>query len=158
MTGGRAASRFRTALVTVQVALSMALLVSAGLFLKSLNNVSRVDLGAKVDNVVTFYLSPRPRTATTARAPACSSTRVEEELAAIPGVTGVTSALVPLLAGNNWGTDVRVQGFESGPDIDSNSRFNEVGAGYFETLGMTLLAGREFTDARHPRRARASRS
>ena len=41
--------------------------------------------------------------------------RVEEELAALPGVTGVTSSLVPLLAGSNWGTDVYVQGFPNGP-------------------------------------------
>ncbi len=144
MTGSRSASRFRSALVTVQVALSMALLVSAGLFLKSLNNVSKVDIGSSVDNVVTFYISPDRNGYDSTRA-GVFLRRVEEELAAIPGVTGVTSALVPLLAGNNWGTDVRVQGFESGPDIDSNARLNMVGAGYLKTLGMTMLAGREFT-------------
>ena len=52
--GARAASRFRTTLVTVQIALSMALLIAAGLFIKSLMNVSRVDLGVNVENVVTF--------------------------------------------------------------------------------------------------------
>ena len=56
--GARAAARFRSTLVTAQIALSMALLISAGLFVKSLMNVSRVDLGVKVDNVVTFGLSP----------------------------------------------------------------------------------------------------
>src|SRR5207249_9907993 len=56
--GARAAARFRTTLATVQIALSMALLVSAGLFTKSLMNVSRVDLGLKIDNVVTFGVSP----------------------------------------------------------------------------------------------------
>src|SRR5688500_20401233 len=53
LSGARAASRFRTSLVTVQIALSMALLVSAGLFIKSLVNVSRVDLGIRPENVVT---------------------------------------------------------------------------------------------------------
>lgn len=144
MTGGRAASRFRTALVTVQVALSMALLVSAGLFLKSLVNVSRVELGADIDNVVTFAISPSRNGYDSTRS-AIFLTRVEEELLNIPGVTAVTTASVPLLAGSNWGTDVRVQGFQSGPDIDSNSRLNQVGAGYLTTLGMSLLAGREFT-------------
>src|SRR6185295_11239881 len=58
LAGVRSASRFRTSLVTVQIALSMALLVSAGLFVKSLQNVSRVDLGIKTENVVTFGISP----------------------------------------------------------------------------------------------------
>ena len=52
--GARAAARFRSSLATAQIALSMALLVLAGLFTKSLVNVSRVDLGVKIDNVVTF--------------------------------------------------------------------------------------------------------
>ena len=65
----------------------------------------------------------------------------------IPGVTGVTSALVGLLQGNSWGNDVRVEGWKSGPDIDSNSRFNEIGPDYFRTMGIPLLAGREFTRA-----------
>ena len=144
LTGGRAAARFRAALVTVQITLSMALLVSAGLFLKSLLNVSRVDLGLELDQFSTFALSPIRAGYDTTRSMVYFG-RVEEELRAIPGVTGVTSAMVPLLAGSNWGTDVRVQGFQSGPDIDSNSRLNNVGAGYFTTLGVPLLAGRDFT-------------
>jgi len=68
-------------------------------------------------------------------------------LKSLPGVTAVTASLVPLLAGDNWGSDVDVQGFPSGPDVDNNSRFNEVGAGYFGTLGIKLIKGREFTDA-----------
>ena len=54
LSGGRGAARFRTTLVTAQIALSMALLISAGLFIKSLRNIARVDLGIKIDNVVTF--------------------------------------------------------------------------------------------------------
>ena len=142
--GARAAARFRSALVTAQIALSMALLVSAGLFLKSLVNVNRVDLGLDVDRVITFGISPELNGYEPERTKVLFG-RTEEELAAIPGVTGVTSALVPLLAGSNWGSDVMVEGFERGPDIDSNARFNEVGPGYFSVLGIPLIAGREFT-------------
>ena len=142
LTGGKAAARFRASLVTLQITLSMALLVSAGLFLKSLMNVSRVDVGYQLDNFVTFGVGPVRAGYDTLRA-AVYFARVEEELAAIPGVTGVTSAQVALLAGNNWGTGVRVQGFEGGPDVDNGSRYNEVGGGYFTTLGVTLIDGRD---------------
>lgn len=146
MTGGKAAARFRTTLVTAQVALSMALLVSAGLFIKSLTNVSRVELGANIENLVTFGISPGRAGYDSTRS-ATVLARVEEELAALPGVTEVASATVPFLAGNNWGTDVRVQGFAHGPDVDANARLNLVGPGYLAAMGMTLLAGREFTDS-----------
>jgi predicted permease len=70
---------------------------------------------------------------------------VQDSLSALPGVTRVTSGTVPLLSGSNWSTSVAVEGFDQGPDTDANSRFNEVGPGYCATLGMTVLAGREFT-------------
>jgi predicted permease len=144
ISGHRGAARFRAALVTVQITLASALLISAGLFLKSLVNVSRVDLGVHVDHVMTFSISPSRSGYDSARS-GLLFRQVEEEVARLPGVTGVTSSLVPLLAGSNWGTDVYVEGFKTGPDIDDNSRFNEVGAGYFRTLGVPVLSGREFT-------------
>ena len=146
LTGGKAATRFRATLVTVQIALSMALLVSAGLFLKSLMNVSRVDLGLRVDDMVTFGLSPVRAGMDTTRA-AVYFTRVQEVLAAMPGVTGVTSSRVPLLAGQSWGTAVHVQGFTSGPDIDADSRLNQVGPGYFQMMGVPLIAGRDIAES-----------
>jgi predicted permease len=142
--GARAAARFRTSLVTVQIALSMALLISAGLFVKSLGNVSKVDLGFRVDSMATFLIEPELNGYDAAHSRQLF-TRLHEQLAALPGVTSVSEALVPLLAGNNWGQDVNVEGFKKGPDTDANSRYNEVGPGYLKTVGMTLLSGREFT-------------
>ncbi len=144
--GARSAARFRTSLAVVQIALSMALLISAGLFTKSLFNVARVNLGVTVDNVITFGVSPALNGYTPQRTTDFFG-RLEEELAALPGVTGVTDSLVALLAGNNWGNDVSVEGFQAGPDTDTNSRFNEVGTDYFRTFGIPLIAGREFTRA-----------
>jgi predicted permease len=146
LSSARSATRFRTSLVTVQIALSMALLISAGLFIKSLVNVSRVDLGLEIDHVVTFGVSPELSGYEPARSQLLFQ-RLEAELATVPGVTGVTTARVPLIAGSNWGSDVSVQGFKKGPDTDANARYNEVGPGYFRTLGVPLLAGREFTEA-----------
>jgi predicted permease len=142
--GARSAARFRHSLVTAQIALSMALLVSAGLFIRSLINVSRVDLGLRVDNLVTFAVSP----ALNGYAPERSRVlfrRVEEEIAALPGVNGVSASLVPILSGSNWGNSVSVEGFDAGPDTDTHSQFSAIGPDYFRTLGIPLIAGREFT-------------
>jgi predicted permease len=142
--GARGASRFRTVLATAQIALSMALLSSAGLFIKSLNNVSRVDLGLKTDDIVTFSLSPELNGYDSTRSHVFFE-RAEQEIGAIPGVTGVTEDLVGVIAGNNWGNGVSVEGFTKGPNIDNGSRFNEVGPGFFHLLSIPILAGREFT-------------
>jgi predicted permease len=142
--GARSAKMFRATLATAQIAISMALLVCAGLFTKSLLNVSRVELGINIENLITFGVSPELNGYTAERSRGLFE-RLEDELAAQPGVSGVTAALVPALAGSNWGNDVAVEGFKAGPDTDSNSRFNEVGPGYFKTMGIQLLAGREFT-------------
>jgi predicted permease len=146
LAGARAAAKFRTSLVVAQIALSMALLAAAGLFVKSLTNVSRVDLGVKIDRVVTFGISPELNGYSPARSKVFFA-QLEEALAAIPGVDGVSASLVAVFSNSSWGSDVVVQGFKHGPDIDANSRMNEVGPGYFRTLGVPLVAGREFTNA-----------
>jgi predicted permease len=142
--GSRAAARFRNALVTAQIALSMSLLVSAGLFLKSLTNVSRVDLGLQTEAITAFAISPELNGYTPQQSQALFA-RVEEEVRALPGVTGVAASMVPLLSGNNWGNSVSVEGFEAGPDTDRGAMLNEVGPGFFRTLGIPMLSGREFT-------------
>ena len=142
--GTRSARRFRTALATVQIGLSMVLLVSAGLFTRSLVNVSRIDLGLDLEQLITFGVSPALNGYEPQRSRDLFE-RLEADLAAIPGVTDVAAARVPLLGGSNWGAAVTVEGFEAGPDTDISSRFNHVGAGYFWALGNPLLSGREFS-------------
>jgi predicted permease len=142
--GAKAASRFRSTLVTVQMGLAMTLLVMAGLFVKSLTNVSREDLGVRIDNMVTFGVYPVLNGYTPERSLALFA-RIEEELAALPGVTGVTASSIPILAGSNSGSSVTVEGFETTPDTDINARWNEVGPNYFGTMGAQLLRGREFS-------------
>ena len=144
--GAKGAARIRLLLATSQIALAMMLLASSGFFVKSLLNVSRVDLGFKVDHVVTFGLSPDLNGYSVDRTRLFFQ-RLEDELRAAPGVTAVTMSNVPLLAGTNRSRGVAVQGFKAGPDTDSGSRYNRVGPGYFSALGIPLIAGREFTDA-----------
>ena len=142
--GARSASWFRWALVTAQVFLSTGLLLLAGLFTRSLVNVSRVDLGISIENLITFGISPRLNGYSYERSRQFFE-ELESALAATPGVTGVTVSRVPLISGSNWGTSVGVQGFEAGPDTNVSSNYSEVGPGFFRTIGFTLLAGREFT-------------
>lgn len=139
----RGAARFRASMVTLQIAFSVALLAAAGLFIKSLSNISRVELGLDVDRLVTFGVSPQLNGYEAAESLALFK-RLEEELAALPGVESAAASLVPLVAGNNWGSNVTVQGHPTGPDVDQNSKFTEVGPGFFKTVGIELLAGREF--------------
>ena len=144
--GAKAARRFRTTLATVQIAMSMALLVPAGLFAKSLFNISRVDLGLKTDHMVLFSIAPELNAYTTERTRQLFE-RMEDEIAAMPGVTSVVATIVPVLAGDNWGNSLGVEGFEAGPDTNTNASFNGVGPGYFKTMGIPLMMGREFTRA-----------
>jgi predicted permease len=141
---GRSARWFRATLATAQIAISMALLVCAGLFTKSLVNVSRVELGINVDQLVTFGIAPDRNGYSPERSKQLFE-RLEDELARQPGVTSVTAARVPALSGSNWGQNVSVEGFKAGPDTDTESRFNQVAPGYFKTMGIPLLAGRDFT-------------
>jgi predicted permease len=146
ISAARSATRFRTTLATAQIALSMALLISAGLFIKSLDNVAHVELGLRPDSLVTFEIEPELNGYSRARSHIFLD-RVQTELAAIPGVTGVTAAQVPLLSGSNWGSTISVEGITPVPDQDMNTRVNEVAAGHFRTIGATMLSGREFTPA-----------
>ena len=147
--GARTASRFRDGLVMAQFALAMTLLVAAGLFLQSLRNVSRIELGIQTDNVVTFRLSPSLSGYEPLQTQALFE-RVEYTLAAQPGVTGVTASVVALFTGNSWTSNVRVEGLEPEPDAGPSTDYNAVAPGYFRTLGIPLLAGRTFTDADAP--------
>ena len=102
--------------------------------------------GLKSDHMVVFSISPELNSYTTERTRQLFE-RMEDELGAIPGVTSVVAAIVPVLAGDNWGNSLAVEGFEAGPDTNTNASFNGVGPGYFKTMGIPLMAGREFTRA-----------
>ncbi|HEX7047109.1 MAG TPA: ADOP family duplicated permease, partial [Gammaproteobacteria bacterium] len=144
--GGRTMTNFRRVLATTQITFSMVLLVLAGLFAQSLANVARVDLGLETDSVATFSVAP----ALNGYAPERSSElfrRIEDELAALPGVVSVASSMVPVISGDSWGGNVSVQGFEAAPDADTNVQYNKVSPHFFQTLQIPLLSGRDFSDA-----------
>ncbi|HEX5419358.1 MAG TPA: ABC transporter permease [Gammaproteobacteria bacterium] len=143
--GGQGKTRLRGTLVTAQIAFSMVLLVLAGLFVQSLRNVARIDLGLDVDSLVSFQVFPRFNGYDAARTGALYD-RIERALAAQPGVRGVASAAVPVIAGSASHLSVKVEGFDNGGEPISAS-YNMVSPSFFGTLGIPLRKGREFTAA-----------
>ncbi len=146
VSGTSGAARFRRVLVTAQIALSLLLLISAGLFLQSLIKVMKVELGIRTQNVIVFGLSPDLNKYSPARAKAFYES-LEKKVGAIPGVEGVSVSMVQLMAGNNYGSNVSVDGFQAGPDTDTHSMFNEVGPGFFRMMRIPMVAGREFNES-----------
>jgi predicted permease len=148
--GSIAAARFRAILTTTQIALSLALLVLAGLFTKSLLNVGRLDLGIHPDKLLTFRISPELSGYTRDRARVLAE-RIDGELAALPGVRSAAISTIPLLEGFGWSTNVTLEGSEAARESPYTA---DVGPDYFRTVGIPLVAGREFVasdDTRAPK-------
>ena len=143
-TASRATGLFRKGLVTLQTAISVLLLIAAGLFGKTLLNLSKIDLGIRTDHLMTFSLNPKLSGYSDERT-AQLYLELPERLAALPGVTLATRARVAAISGSSSSGNMTVQGFASKGDDDAESSFNEIGPDYFRTLGIPLVAGREFT-------------
>ena len=140
----RGTAGIRKLLVCAQVTISAVLLIPTGLFLKSLVNLTHVDLGMNTENVIGFSVSPALNAYKTERSSALFE-RMERELAAIPGVRSVAASLVPLIAGSNWGNSIQLEGAPR--DREYNALFNEIGPGFFGKMGIPLIAGREFSES-----------
>ena len=134
--------------MVAQLALALTLLVVAGLFIQSLRNVNRIDMGFRMDGVVTFGLRPQLNGYDAARNRALFE-RVENALSAQPGVAGVTASTGGVVAYTGVGspTEMVVQGFEAGPDTNRTALLNHIGTDYFRALGIPLLAGRTFSES-----------
>jgi putative ABC transport system permease protein len=139
--GGKSQARWRTSLTVAEVALSMVLLVGAGLLLKSFVLLMGVDLGFHPDRVLVMNISlPNLRYTSPAQRLAFFE-QLEDRVKALPGVRAVaTCNTMPLRGG--WGTGINI-------DTDTTTTFDTdsqaVTPGYFETLGIPLLRGRLIT-------------
>ncbi len=134
------------------MALTLVLLVAAGLFTQSLRNLSRVELGLKLDNVIGFSVAPKLNGYTAERT-AAFARRLTEDLQALPGARSVTAAQLGTLSGNDMGSGVILEGADKTADAP-HSRMNRIGPDYFVTLGIPLLEGRAITwadDANAPK-------
>jgi predicted permease len=144
-----ARSLLARALLVVQVAMSLVLLVGAGLFLQSLRNAHRIDLGFEPRNLLLLTTDLRLNGYTE---PAGREfyRRLLERAAALPGVTSVSLASrVPLgLEGGRRG--ITIEGYEPRSGEDMEVHTNSVGPAYFRTMGGALARGRDFSEADGP--------
>jgi predicted permease len=141
--------RLRKALVVAQVALSSVLLIAAGLFLRSLDNLLAIDPGFRTTRVLTFDFDLEGNGYDAARARSFV-TELQERLGRVPGVASAAYSFVPLLGGSMWRMGFTIEGRTPGPGQSFPSMCNAVSPGYFETLGIPLLAGREFDERDGP--------
>jgi predicted permease len=147
LTGAGSSVRFRKALVTGQVALSFLLLAGAGLFVKSLGNLKNTDTGFHdLDNLVTFQVDPALSGYTGPQRKQFYKNLLQQ-LQSLPGVTAASYANVSLLAGNEWDSTMSVEGHQGKDGEDMQAFMNGLSPGYFQAMGVPILAGRDF-DAR----------
>lgn len=142
--GTRADRVLRGALVGTQVALATTLLATTGLFVRSLTNAQLTDAGVSTDRLLTFGVAPSSIGIDGARARILLD-GLRTRLQAVPGVRNVSMSRLPVLAGRNWRNNVRIAG--SGEIESPSVNFNAIGVDFFQTLGVPVTSGREFTDA-----------
>jgi len=149
--GGRRGSRLRGALVVAQVALSLVALVSAGLFLRGLQRAGSVDPGyADPDRLLLVTTDLRMSGTLDSTSGREMLDRALAELRTIPGVTGAAAShFVPLGFGGNSSSGVRVDGYEPAADENMSVQYSVVTPGYFETVGMPIVAGRAIAESDH---------
>ena len=133
-------------LIGVQAAVTIVLLIGAGLFIRSLQNGLALDLGLTRRPVVMAYVAPALEGYPPARARAVLSEAIER-LAAMPGVTSASVARVPPLATGSGFSAQAIDGYSPRPGESMRFEANFVGPDYFRTLGIKINAGREFTTA-----------
>jgi predicted permease len=143
--GGGGGVRLRKGLVVAQVMVSVLLLISAGLFIRSLRNLRLLDLGLKTDNLIAFNLSPTLSGYTPLRTKRFDK-QVLDRVSALPGVSGMAFAQMGLLEGNEWDSSMSIEGYEGKPGENINPYCNAVSPNYFKTVGIPLVAGRDFDD------------
>jgi putative ABC transport system permease protein len=145
--GTRGSSLFlRKSLIAVQVALSFLLLFGAGLFVRSLQNLKTTSTGFEgMENLVTFQVSPAlngydvPRAVNFYR-------QLLDSTRAMPGVKDAAFAAVALLHGDEWDRETMVEGHEAKDGENMQAYMNATSPGYFRTMGIPILEGRDFDD------------
>ena len=144
---GHRRQRLRAALVISEIALSVVLVVGAGLLIRSLWRLRAVNPGFDPQGLVTFWISPPPLRAQDPARLASLYTQVEDAARALPGVTSVALTNFTPLSGGGLPSPVEIPGRAPDPLRDPRVWFMTVSPGYFRTMRIPVRAGREFTEA-----------
>ena len=144
-------SRFdlRRGLVVLQVALSLLLLIGAGLFVRSLGNLEKLDPGFARERVLLVSVNPQASGYQGQRLRDYYE-RLLAKVSSWPDVRAASLANITPLSGSRWNSDIRVQGYEFKPDEKPYVDFNSVSPRFFETLGIPIIAGRDFREQDNP--------
>jgi predicted permease len=133
----------RNVLVVLQVALSLVLLICAGLFMRSLRAASTADPGFNAENVLLTSLE-MPGVKMGREEQQLFYRRVQEQVSALPGVRSTALAYIVPISGGGMRTGVRVEGYQPQPNEDTELNTNIISPDYFKTLGIPLVQGRDF--------------
>ena len=136
----------RKGLVAAQVALSFLLLFGAGLFVRSLQNLQTTDTGIEMDNLITFRLSPA-LSGYEEQQTVNFYTELLERLNSSAGIKSAALASVGILAGDEWDSTTGVEGHDDKDGEDMQAFMNALSPGYFTTMGIRFVEGRDFTAA-----------
>jgi predicted permease len=139
---GRSRLTLNKALVVTQVALSLFLLIGAGIFARSLRNLRTLDAGLNYENIVWFWLDTKKDYG--AERLSDLYKRILSRLESLPGAQSATLSNYGLLEGGYISPVVSIPGFTPAPDEDMSSKCITVGPRFFETMKMPILAGRDF--------------
>jgi predicted permease len=137
--------RLGRALVAGQIALSLVLLVGAGLFAGTLRNLLTADTGFDRRGILLVSAYAR-QTGTNNTAPARLHREIAERIATLPGVVSVSASYLAPIGRMGWNAITYPEGFVPQSRRDAMVFLNRVSPGYFATMRARLLAGREFTD------------
>lgn len=140
-TGGRSSRFWPKALVTAQVALSLVLLIGAGLFLRSLSNLQNQDYGFERTNLVIADFNARLAGYKPSQTPALHQ-RLIDRLSRIPGVRSVALAATPPISPGGWASTISPAGYTRAPKENMIASLDRVSGNYFETVGISAVAGR----------------
>jgi putative ABC transport system permease protein len=132
----------RRATVAAQIALSLLLLVGAGLFVRTLQNLKTLDMGFTTDHLVTFSVDPKLAGYEDTQTVALYQ-QILEKLSDLPGAQSAAATNDPELANNNWGSNITIAGYRPAEGDHMNVEWARVSPGYFLTMKTPLLAGRE---------------